>query len=112
MTVYVYTCPLCKELITARMLEPLNAATKRDFAVRVSQYQMAHVQQRHPEIFQRLMDLSGQYSLALFQKLFLTTDAALIALRDEILDCAEKTITGEWNYLAEPAAPKPPTLEA
>jgi hypothetical protein len=106
MNVYLYTCPLCRTFLKVSSIEPINQANKREFALRLAEQQMLHVQQEHPNVFTGMMDLSAQYTVALFQKHFLCTDPAAAALRKEIIDCAALTMTGDWEHIDH--APPPP----
>lgn len=90
-----FTCPFCRQMIvcSANVIDP---QIEQMLIGSVPGLQ-SHMQQHHHRTLQRLMQLSAQYSAALFLKSFILTDKEAIAARASLYDACVKTLTDEWQ---------------
>lgn len=94
-----FTCPLCSQIIvTARA--GLNPSPDTQLVSSGQELQM-HVMQYHQEATAQLLKLSAQYNLALFLKLFTSTDPNFEEQRQRVYDAAIRTLIDPWQFVTK-----------
>ncbi len=94
-----FTCPICSQIIVTAKAG-LNPAPDTQLISSGRELQL-HVMQYHHEATARLLGLSAQYNLALFLKLFTSTDSTFEEQRQRVYDAAIRTLTDPWQFVTK-----------
>ena len=101
----ICTCIVCGEIllshhVIAPKTEPERAIVFRDMCARI----VAHINARHPEMAQVLMQLGYQHNCALVSKAATSSDQDFHAAQAKCIEAAGKTLTSPWEVAIHPPA--------
>ena len=99
----ICTCAVCGEILVSHHLAASTEDSGRAIAFRNMCAQIAaHINARHPELAQILMQLSCQHNCALVSKTATSTGEDFQTAQAKCIEAAVKTLTAPWEAAVRP----------